>query len=110
MTRTTEPTEPARCAVCGAPIEYVTEPHWSGWLDEEGDQLSCSPSLHDHAPAPGCRFSTGRRIACHPDGPIVRVTWPWGEEWLLCEHHHRAGATGRARVEILHTHEGDTHR
>lgn len=36
------------CAVCGVTIVEEIEPHWRGWLDLWGDQLSYVPTLHDH--------------------------------------------------------------
>jgi hypothetical protein len=38
----------AKCAVCSVDVRRVVEPHWTGWLDDEDDQLSYVPTLHDH--------------------------------------------------------------
>ncbi len=39
-----------RCKHCGVPIIRVVEPHWTGWIDEDGDPLCYVPTLHDHEP------------------------------------------------------------
>jgi hypothetical protein len=39
-----------RCAICGVPIHKVVEDHWTGWQDDDDDQLSYAPVLHDHTP------------------------------------------------------------
>jgi hypothetical protein len=42
--------ESPRCVICTVPIWRVVEPHWVGWVDGDGDQLSYVPELHDHSP------------------------------------------------------------
>jgi len=36
------------CSVCATRVHPVAEEHWTGWVDETGDQLSYAPYLHDH--------------------------------------------------------------
>lgn len=46
------PSAEVECAVCGEPIVRVVETHATYWESaEDGDSLSYSPTLHDHAPA-----------------------------------------------------------
>lgn len=37
-----------RCSVCGVRVHHVVEAHWQGWLDDDDDQLSYVPQLHEH--------------------------------------------------------------
>jgi hypothetical protein len=39
----------SNCETCGVTVTFVVEQHWAGWLDDEGDQLSYVPTLHDHS-------------------------------------------------------------
>ena len=45
-----EPLPPtrSRCAECDVYITWTIEPHWQGWLDDDGDMLSYAPTLHNH--------------------------------------------------------------
>lgn len=75
----------ALCEICGDTLRHAIEPHWSGWLDESGDQLSYSPTLHDHVPQ---RFRV-LRVG------VDTETWTTGDDWII-----GAFATAAAKTRV----------